>query len=258
MAQCLINDRPYSCLLDSGSQANVITENVMEELGLELIEETPFNVVGTGNNRVVYLGITQATLKFPSIKAYDRVEPFLVIPRDDTADALHVQIGTNPIDLAIELMTESELQPKEAAWNRCKFSAVASALYKSQQIDSKRTNPLEMTFHVKTREAHTIPAGMSIVVNARTDAKWVGQTINVITLPREVMKGLNLKQSYTSISGGTGNLDVVLENTTDHPIKILKKHFLGHCQAANLIPTPEYHEKADHLDVKIVSKSASK
>ncbi len=252
--RCLLNDREYVCLLDSGAQANAITENVLEDLGLDLIEETPFEVVGTGNNRVAYLGYTEINLKFPSVKAFNRSEPFLVLPRDDTAQALHVQIGTNPIDLAIDLMTESEMGIHEAAWNRCRFSAMAAAIYKGQQLDSKSLNsPLDRSYSIKTRQGLTIPPKSTIVVNARTDAKWVGQTINVSVEERLVSKGVKLHQSYGEITGGTGNIDVVLTNENDYPFKIKLKTYLGKCQPANLIPTPEFSEKADHLQIKFTT-----
>ena len=255
MARCSLNDKPYSCLLDSGSQANIITQNVMEDLGLELVREMPYKLRGTGNNSIQYLGITEINVKFPDIKAYDRVEPFLVLPKDDRPSALHVQIGTNVIDLAIELMVESELHPLEEAWNRCKFSAITAALFNSQTIDSKSAQALNKTFEIKTRESHTIPAQSHIVINARSNSKWVGLNMNVSVNPREICKGLKLLPSYATIKGGTGNINVIVNNENDHPIKLTAKQLLGSCQAANEIPEPTYDEKKiEHFSVVVKNK----
>ena len=111
--------------------------NLVKQLGLQVEEKFPVKVRGTGEYEVPYVGLTTAILRLPSIKSFEREEPFLVLPANYDPHTIHIQLGTSVIDLGLLMMSESELNKSEAAWNRCRFASMVSAclLYTSDAAD---------------------------------------------------------------------------------------------------------------------------
>ena len=275
--------------LDTGSVVNQITMQYAQKRGIaifplaELVqrEARRINLQGTGGHLTPPVGYAIARLQSPDIEALDRDVIFLVV-KDGSASAEKVPVilGVPGLQLAISLMTETELlellhpqtdKSKGAeAWSLVEGALIMGRNLQSRaakvrtDVATKPIDPLLLEEVLVVKAPTTVPAFSTAVVPVRTDFCLTGYSMNVMTGPAPeqegaTVSGLHISNAYMELKPGSYNLSVVVRNKTGAPIRLAKKRKIGKVYAANAIPTtyrkPELEVTPDDLEETPTSRA---
>ena len=275
VGQAYINGELTTCLIDRGTQMNLITPEFVKAKGLDVGSIQDLNnhngfipINGCGGNITEPLGYVIVRVQIPYVPSYNEEQvAFVVEVPSSFARRCPVILGTPTINRAVRSMKESEMANAPEEWQKAK--AAYKFMYFAAQyegpVDAAKMptntgqNPVHLDEKVMLKKKYTIPAFATQVVHCRT--KWtmmVGYWLHVMTQApyledeAHLPNGVYMLKTYTELKDGSQNVMIVLHNLTGKPVHLASGWVVTHVLAANIVPeaVPSLaaEEKLNQLD----------
>ena len=158
LVDLIIEGRNVNALVDSGSQANMITPALVQQYGfpilpLEDLVDYPLNLVGLGGKHTSPLGFIILHMQVWDITGYDKDTVFLLVPNEsEFGQRVPLVVGTCTIGRIINVSWESEIDHLSTPWATVRVAcllscqwgaAVPTTVGAETQVEGASGEPLE-------------------------------------------------------------------------------------------------------------------
>ena len=262
-------------LLDTGCQINTTTPQLGEALGLEvlpiddLVGDQQDCIIGVEGSTIQHKGYVIINLQVDAANNYNEDAIAIVIPdASKFASRVPMILGTCTLGRVVEAMKESELDSLMLQWDLVRYAG--ELVVKTGQVEWKATGTqcrkttVEGANEVLTawREELLEPyATYQIRAKIKAHATGAGEYVLIHTLPNGESKlpiGVEVRDTYTRVPQGKGNISVVVKNMTQNPVFVPKGTTLARLTEAQVMPKPNVTEevlkKLEEIDTQEGSK----
>ena len=262
-------------LLSTGCQINTIAPRLVEALGLEvlaiadLVGDQQDCIIGVGGSTVQPKGYVIINLQVDAANNYSKDAIAMVIPdASKFASRVPMILGTCTLGRVVEAMKESELDSLTPQWDLVRYAR--ELVVKTGRVEWKATGSqcrkatVEGANEVLTawRGEFLEPyATYQIRAKIKARATGAGQYVLIHTLPSGESKlpiVVKVRDTYTRVPQGKGNISVVVKNMTPNPVFVPKGTTLARLREAQVMPKPnvtdEVLKKLEEIDTQEGSK----
>ena len=247
-------------MLDTGCQINTVTPRLVEALGLEvlpmedLVGDQKECIIGVGGSAVQPKGYVIVNLQVDAANNYQEDAIAIVIPDASRfASRVPMILGTCTLGRVVEAMKESELDSLPMQWDMVRYAREITVKtgrveWRPAGVQNRKTT-IEGADEVLTAfrgELLEPYATYQIKAKIKARATDTGQYVLVHSLPNGSSKlplGVEVKDTYTRVPQGKGNISVVVQNMTPNPMYIPKGTALARLTEAQIMPKPNVSDE---------------
>ena len=239
-----VDGAPVTALLDTGAQITTVSDKWCVENGKTIYPlDKALNLRGAGNNVIPHKGVVEAELTVPHAPEYKEKTLLLVVGHCPYHDRVPLILGT--MQLRNIIRTQKQGQPLTEAWEL--VSLASEMANQPRQKDANFFDLRTVQGNVKLAKDLRIPPGSTARGKGTTPVTVHSCRIHVMTGDEELEEGRLWQPvpTYTELKAHSGKVDVILENTSTHPIVVKKGTVVGGVHAANILPALIAQQRPD-------------
>ena len=253
--EALIDEELMTCLLDNGSQLNLVTPAYVHKWGMDIMSLDSLTqevggkippIWGVDSIMVDPEGFVMMNVKIPCVKGYNENQIAIVMDDPGMKDCL-VILGMPMIFRVMEVIKESKISELAIPWASSRVSWLMRGVqaHMSQlnvdDVANKLVAPLSVDEVVRVSHKCKIPPFGHKVIHGSVGLVLQGYRMDVMThglekrLPLLPLR-VDVQSAYAMLAAGSNRVVVVLRNNTQDWLEIRKGTPVARMVAANQDP----------------------
>ena len=253
--EALIDEELMTCLLDNGSQLNLVTPAYVHKWGMDIMSLDSLTqevggkippIWGVDSIMVDPEGFVMMNVKIPCVKGYNENQIAIVMDDPGMKDCL-VILGMPMIFRVMEVIKESKISELAIPWASSRVSWLMRGVqaHMSQlnvdYVANKLVAPLSVDEVVRVSHKCKIPPFGHKVIHGSVGLVLQGYRMDVMThglekrLPLLPLR-VDVQSAYAMLAAGSNRVVVVLRNNTQDWLEIRKGTPVARMVAANQDP----------------------
>ena len=253
--KALIDEELMTCLLDNGSQLNLVTPAYVHKWGMDIMSLDSLTqevggkippIRGVDSIMVDPEGFVMMNVKIPCVKGYNENQIAIVMDDPGMKDCL-VILGMPMIFRVMEVIKESKISELAIPWASSRVSWLMRGVqaHMSQlnvdDVANKLVAPLSVDEVVRVSHKCKIPPFGHKVIHSSVGLVLQGYRMDVMTHGLEKRSPLlplrvDVQSTYAMLAAGSNRVVVVLRNNTQDWLEIRKDTPVARMVAANQVP----------------------
>ena len=192
------------------------------------------------------LGFVIMNMRIPCIKGY-KEDQIAIVLDDPSMKECPVILGTPTLYRAVQVIKESEITQLAVPWATSCFSYLIQGLQAQvgqevrTDVGNKNIAPTSMDEVVWVSSKFQIPPFGYKAIHGRTGLLLMGYKLNMMTHGLEkkspqILFGVEVLSSYSTLTMGSNRITVVLRNNTNEWVEVQKGVPIARMVTANMIP----------------------
>ena len=241
-AMVYVDGKLKKALLDTGAQVSLITEDLCEELGLDILplDQGKINLTGPAGTRIPYAGYVEVNLQIPD-QDFNEDVLMLVIEPTGYHQKVSLCLGIGILRSAMRKFKPKQDEEVPEAWENIQYALrTANNAQNSVQEDPNSFTLNQVTGFVKSTKTIQVPPFATVQVSGVSTVRGHCGRVNVCTegIPGAEDEGPDrlTVPTYGVLHLGSSRVGVGIRNLSSRTITIPAKTKIATIEAANKVP----------------------